>query len=294
MTRHTHWVTRASLSALVVLIVLVATGVGVLAPPHSATQARAAVSGLTTATVEGQLLDAVSSVQSASLSASRRTAVLDRLGRIGAQLQMAEAIGGQIDRQNAGLNVYLQAQVDAGASIDKISSDLQINLDQLQANIDANANGNITATVGGITVTVKANADQIKADLTASADRLLVDIKANLNVLKLLTLQAQAHVDARRLQASLHANVTQLRLDLNAVLRELKVLAQANVNAALAADASLRVNITAQISGLRAKLLGGINARITTQKATIAVATKRLDGILSTASSQLTAIQNTL
>ena len=214
------------------------------------------------------------------------------LDRLGAQLEGAEGLQRQLDNQNAALDVLLQAKVDVMAAIDRISADLQINLDQLQLNLDANANANVDASVGGITLTVKARTEQIKADLDANADRLLVDIKADVNLIKIVTLHTTAHVDAQRLAVSLHALVTKLRLDLSAVLTDLRVLARASVKAALAVEARLRVNITAQVNGVRAQVLAGIDGRIHLQLSSIAALAGLLNGILASISNQLFAIQS--
>jgi len=266
----------------------------------------ATASGLTVQGVERQLLSVLSQVETLPMSATsatsgtapapsvNTTALLNQLAGLSAQLQGAEGLSRQIDNQNAALGLLLQSRVDVGASIDKISADLQLNLDQLEANVNATVNANVDASVGGITLTVKASADQIKADLGAQADRLLVDITADLDVIKVVTLHARAHVDAQRLKVTLHALVTKLNLDLAAVLRDLKVLAKADVKAALAASARLRANITAQVNGVRAQALAGLDGRIRLQQTTITALTGRLDGTLSSVSGSLTGIQRQL
>ncbi len=164
----------------------------------------------------------------------------------------------------------------------------------MQANVDATANANVSASVSGITVTVKASADEIKADLGAQADRLLVDITDDLNVIKVVTLHARAHVDTQRLRVTLHALVTKLALDLAGVIKDLKVLATVDAKASLAAQAKLRADITAQVDGVRAQALAGVDTRIQIQKNAITATANRLDGILSSVSSRLTAIQSGL
>jgi len=294
------------------LAVVLASGVGAGRGPTAARTlpaqrlTEATTSGLTAQGVERQLLSVLSQVETLPVSATsatsgtapapsvNTTALLKQLAGLSAQLQGAEGVSRQIDNQNAALGLLLQARVDVGASIDKISADLQINLDQLEANVNATVNANVDASVGGITLTVKASADQIKADLGAQADRLLVDIKADLDVIKVVTLHARAHVDAQRLKVTLHALITKLNLDLAAVLRDLKVLAKADVKAALAASARLRANITAQVNGVRAQALAGADGRIRLRQATITALTNRLDGTLSSVSSSLTGIQRQL
>ena len=100
-----------------------------VAGPHASTRATAAA-GLTVPGVERELLSTVSDVAGSSLSTPQRTALLKSLGGLNAQLQRAESLGRQRDTQAAGLDALLLAKVDTQASIDKIASDLQINLDQ--------------------------------------------------------------------------------------------------------------------------------------------------------------------
>lgn len=291
---------RAVLGGLVLVLALLgssaphgtaARSVPVVAPQATAVPS-APATGLSVPVVERQMLSVVSQLNGAALSTAQSASLLGQVGRLAAQLQGAEGLQRQLDNKNAALDLLLQAKVDTMASIDKIAADLQINLDQLQVNLDANVNANVDASVGGITLTVKARADEIKADLGAKADRLLVDINADLDVIKVITLHAKAHIDAERLAVTLHALVTKLALDLNAVLKDLKVLAKANVTAALQAEARLRVNITAQVNGVRAQVMAGIDGRISLQQNGIAAATKTLDGILTSVSRSLTAIQS--
>ena len=288
---------RGVLAIMTLLCVLVVTGglpiSRAAAPPPTGRAAPAAppLNGLSLPTVENQLLSVVGAVAASGLPAATQATLLKGLSGLSSRLQSAEGISRQLDNKNAALAAMVQARHDAMVAVDKIAADLQINLDQLQATINANVNANVDASVGGITLTVKASADTIKADLGAKADRLLVDVVADLDVLKILTLHAKAHVDATRLQVTLHALVEKLTLDLAAVLADLKVLAKADVQAAVAATARLRVNIAAQVNGVRAQVSAGLDSRINLQLTSIAATTGLLNGILSSVSARLSAIQ---
>ena len=288
---------RGVLAIMTLLCVLVVTGglpiSRAAAPPPAgrAAPAAAPLNGLSLPTVENQLLSVVGAVGASGLPAATQATLLKGLAGLSSRLQSAEGISRQLDNKNAALAAMVQARLDAMVAVDKIAADLQINLDQLQATINANVNANVDASVGGITLTVKASADTIKADLGAKADRLLVDVVADLDVLKILTLHAKAHVDATRLQVTLHALVEKLTLDLAAVLADLKVLAKADVQAAVAATARLRVNIAAQVNGVRAQVSAGLDSRINLQLTSIAATTGLLYGILSSVSARLSAIQ---
>lgn len=273
------------IALVAVAICLVIGGVG----PHLSTVR--AQSTLTVPGVERDLMTTVAGVADASLPASTQAGLLAQLGRLSASLQRAESLSRQRDAQTTTLDGLLQTKVDTTATIDKIASDLQINLDQLEANVNANVNADVTATVGSVTVTVTATAQQIQADLSAQANRLLVDIKADLNVIKIITLHATAHIDAQKLSVTLHALITKLELDLNAVLHDLTVLASADVKAALAAEAQLRVDLNAQINGLRTSALADVNSRIQAQLGVIDALNGQVDSLLSSVSTGLTSIQ---
>jgi len=259
--------------------------------PAARTQA---ATPLSVTDVESQLLAVSSAVAGANLSAARKTQLLSQLATLASQLGTAESVQRRLDTQNQGLDLLLVAQVNTTAAIDRIGADLQINLDHLDASVDATVSANISATVGGITTTVHASADQISADLNARADRLLVDITADLNVIRIVTLNARAHVDAQRLSVTVRALVTKLALDLNAILRDLNVMAKADIHATLAAEARLRAGLSARLDGLRAQVLAGITGRISLQQATIARTQATLDADLGSVASALTTIQSGL
>ncbi len=292
---------RASATLAITMLVLCAAvmppapALSAASAPSVVSAARAgAATGLSVTDVESQLLAVSSAVAGANLSAARKTRLLSQLATLASQLGTAESVQRRLDTQNQGLDLLLVAQVNTTASIDRIGADLQINLDHLDASVDATVSANISATVGGVTTTVHASADQISADLNARADRLLVDITADLNVIRIVTLNARAHVDAQRLSVTVRALVTKLALDLNAILRALNVMAKADIHATLAAEARLRAGLSARLDGLRAQVLAGITGRISLQQATIARTQATLDADLGSIVSALTTIQSGL
>ncbi len=287
----------ATLATLTIAMLVLCAAVTPPAPAFSAASASSiapAATGLSVTDVESQLLAVSSAVAGANLSTDRKTRLLGQLTTLASRLGTAESVQRRLDMLNGGLDLLLVAQVNTTAAIDRIGADLQINLDQLDASVDATVSANISATVGGITTTVHASADQISADLNARADRLLVNITADLNVIKIVTLNARAHIDAQRLSVTVRALVTRLALDLNAILRDLNVMAKADIHATLAAEARLRAGLTARLDGLRAQVLAGITGRISLQQAKIAQTQATLDADLGSVVSALTAIQSGL
>jgi len=289
----------ATLAALAITTFVLCAAIMPPAPALSAAsvapaaQTRAATP-LSVTDVESQLLAVSSAVAGANLPAARETQLLNQLAMLSMRLGTAEGVQRRLDTLNQGLDLLLVAQVNTTAAIDRIGADLQINLDHLDASVDATVSANISATVGGITTTVHASADQISADLTAQADRLLVDITADLNVIRIVTLNARAHIDAQRLSVTVRALVTRLALDLNAILRDLNVMARADIHATLAAEARLRAGLSARLDGLRAQVLAGITGRISLQQGQIAQTQATLDAALGSVVSALTSIQSGL
>ncbi len=292
MFAHTLSTRPRALAAIAIAVMLLALGT-TLAPAAPPTRARAQAP-LSVTGIESQLLAVASAVEGANLSTSRKTQLLGQLTTLSSRLQTAEGTQRRLDTQNQGLDLLLVAQVNTTAAINRIGSDLQINLDHLDASVNAAVDADISATVGGITTTVHASADQIKADLNAQADRLLVDITADLNVIKIVTLDARAHVDAQRLKVSVHALVTKLNLDLRALMRDLNVMAKADIHAALSAEARLRAGLTARLDGLTAQVEGGLNGRVKLLQGQIAQTQAALDASLGPISAALAAIQGGL
>jgi len=154
MFAHTLSTRPRALTAIAGAIMLLALGTA-LAPAAPPIRARAQAP-LSVTGVESQLLAVASAVEGANLSTSRKTQLLGQLTTLSSRLQSAEGTQRRLDTQNQGLDLLLVAQVNTTAAINRIGSDLQINLDHLDASVNAAVDADISATVGGITTTVHA------------------------------------------------------------------------------------------------------------------------------------------
>ncbi len=240
--------------------------------------------------LESRVLSLTSGVLRSNLSGADKSALLARLSSI--SVQLGDAVAGE-DRVNAlrdDENALLQAQVDSQVGVDRLVAQVQVTLDALRASVEANVTSDVVASVGSISITVNGSADTISATLGARTDRLLVNVIADLDVLHVATLHARANVDTTRLNVTLNALVRRLKLDLSLLLTNLRVNVHADVSAAVAAEASLTLSLSAEVDGLKAELAADTQSKLGGLDGILRPLIGSINGTLASAASDLAAI----
>jgi len=244
----------------------------------------------TVAGLETRILTLTGRVLRSSLSATQKSTLLAQLSTIDTRLQGALASEDRVNGLRDDENALIQAQVDGQAGIDKLATQIQVNLSDLRANVESTVSSDIVASVGSISITVNGSTDTISATLGAQTDRLLVNVIADLDVLHVATLHATTNVDTTRLNVTLDVLVRKLTLDLNLLLTDLRVSVHADVSAAVSAEASLTVSLAAEVDGLKAALAADTQTKLSGLDNILGPLIESINGTLSGASSDLTAI----
>lgn len=244
------------------------------------------------AALETQVIGLLSRVQSSSLSTATKNSLISRLLTLNLQLGPALNTVDQIQNLRAQENVLLQARVDAQASIDKLVAQIHIHLDKLRLGLQATVGADVTASVGSLQITVNGSANTIQAQLGANVNRLLVTVIADVDLLQIATLHATANVDTARLSVNLTALVKNLKLNLSLLLTKLSAHIQADVAAALTAEAQLTASLAAEVDGLQADLATNVDAKLGGLDALLASLITSLNATLTDATSTLQSIQS--
>lgn len=244
------------------------------------------------AALETGVISLLGRVQSSSLPTATKNTLLGELQNLNLRLGPALDVQDQIDTLRSDENVLLQARVDAEAAVDKLSAQVQLNLDKLRVDVQTTVGADVVASVSSLTVTVNGSADTIQAQLGAQVNRLLVNVMTDIDVLHIATLHATANVDTSRLNVNLSALVKKLTLDLNLLLTDLKVTVHADVSATITAEASLTASLAAEVDGLKANLATNVDAKLGGLDGLLTTLIGTLNGALAAASSSLQGIQS--
>jgi len=240
--------------------------------------------------LEARALSLTGRVLSSNLSGADKSALLARLSSIGVQLGDAVASEDRVSALRDDENALLRTQVDSQVGIDRLVAQVQVTLDALRAAVEANVTSDVVASVGSISITVNGSAETISATLGARTDRLLVNVIADLDVLHVATLHATANVDTTRLNVTLNALVRRLKLDLTLLLTNLRVSVHADVSAAVAAEASLTLSLSAEVDGLKADLAADTQTKLAGLDGILRPLIGSINGTLAGAASDLAAI----
>jgi hypothetical protein len=244
------------------------------------------------ATLEASVISLLGRVQSSSLSAGTKSTLLDELQNLNLRLGPALDLQDRISTLRSDENTLLQARVDAQAAVDKLSAQVQLNLDKLRVAVQTTVGADAVASASSLTVTVNGSADTIQAQLGAQVNRLVVNVLTDIDVLHIATLHATANVDTSRLNVNLFALVKKLTLDLNLLLTDLKVTVHADVSATIMAEASLTASLAAEIDGLRANLTANVDTKLSGLDGLLTTLINTLNSTLATATSSLQGIQS--
>lgn len=244
------------------------------------------------ATLESGVISLLGRVQSSSLPTATKSTLLDELQNLNLRLGPALDLQDRIGTLRSDENTLLQARVDAQAAVDKLSAQVQINLDKLRVGVQTTVGADVVASASSLTVTVNGSADTIQAQLGAQVNRLVVNVLTDIDVLHIATLHATADVDTSRLNVNLFALVKKLTLDLNLLLTDLKVTVHADVSATVMAEASLTASLAAEIDGLRVNLTANVDTKLSGLDGLLTTLIDSLNSTLAAATSSLQGIQS--